>query len=103
MVTSPRTKAPWRPRTPTAPRRAAAAAIRAAIAEGVVPPPVDKEADGQAEAPEGWVLTRLHRVRERNRDLVRRRKERALARLGRLACEACGFDFAEHYGEHGHG
>jgi 5-methylcytosine-specific restriction protein A len=49
------------------------------------------------------MLTRLHRVRERNREIVRRRKEQAMARLGRLACEACGFDFAERYGERGWG
>jgi 5-methylcytosine-specific restriction enzyme A len=81
----------------------AAAAIRAAIAEGVVPSLADEEEDGQAEAPEGRVLTRLHRVRERNRDLVRRRKEKALARFGRLRCEVCGFDFVARYGEHGEG
>jgi 5-methylcytosine-specific restriction protein A len=49
------------------------------------------------------VLTRIHHVRERNRDIVKKRKEQALARHKRLACEACRFDFAACYGEHGQG
>jgi 5-methylcytosine-specific restriction enzyme A len=84
--------------------RAAADAIRAAVKAGEIFPPARGEEDeGQEEASEGRVLTRLHRVRERSRDLVRRRKERALARHGRLACEACGFDPAGRYGERGRG
>jgi 5-methylcytosine-specific restriction protein A len=59
--------------------------------------------DGVEEAAEGRVLTRLHRIRERNRALVETRKARALAETGRLECEVCDFDFASRYGERGHG
>lgn len=52
---------------------------------------------------EGEVLTRLHLTRERCPRAVRRKKERALAETGRLACEACGFDFAAVYGPLGTG
>jgi 5-methylcytosine-specific restriction enzyme A len=56
-----------------------------------------------AEAEEGRVLTRMHRVRERNRELVKRKRDVVLRETGRLACEACGFDFNDKYGEHGRG
>lgn len=56
-----------------------------------------------AEAEEGKVLTRLHRFRERNRDLVQKRKQRALKQYGRLFCEACEFDFSAVYGDAGEG
>jgi 5-methylcytosine-specific restriction protein A len=48
--------------------------------------------------PEGRILFRLHRSRERNRNLVRRAKERAKQQHGRLACVVCDFDFAAVYG-----
>jgi len=50
------------------------------------------------EAAEGRVLTRLHRTRERSRKLVEAKKRSVLAVGGRLACEACGFDFGKFYG-----
>lgn len=53
---------------------------------------------GFQEAEEGRVLTRLHRVRERNRKLITSRKKLALKKSGRLVCEACGFDFTTKYG-----
>jgi 5-methylcytosine-specific restriction enzyme A len=55
------------------------------------------------EAEEGRVITALHRSYERNSALVQAKKRRALAALGKLACEACGFDFQERYGERGDG
>lgn len=55
------------------------------------------------EATEGKVLTRLHRVRERSRALVDRKKKQALAKYGKLECEACGFDFQQRYGNAGTG
>jgi len=58
---------------------------------------------GIQEAEEGRVLTRLHRQRERSRRLVEARKAQALKQLGRLFCEACGFDFAATYGAVGDG
>jgi 5-methylcytosine-specific restriction enzyme A len=65
------------------------------------PLPVDTDED--FEAPEGHVLTRLHRQRERNRALVAAKKQRILAATGHLRCEVCGFDFATTYGERGKG
>lgn len=50
------------------------------------------------EAPEGKVLTRLHRTRERSPALVKSRKKQAMKIHGRLFCEGCGFDFGEQYG-----
>lgn len=55
------------------------------------------------EAAEGRVITRLHRARERNRKLVDKKKKQALAKHGKLACEACGFDFKATYGSAGEG
>jgi 5-methylcytosine-specific restriction enzyme A len=59
--------------------------------------------EGEDEAVEGRLLFRRHRVRERDRRLVDRKKQRALHELGRLLCEVCGFDFERSYGKHGQG
>ncbi len=59
--------------------------------------------DPDDEFPEGRILTRLHKMRERNRALVNTKKRRVLAETGRLECEACGFDFHKFYGEAGKG
>lgn len=84
----------------------AAAAIRAVLIGGGSLPDVSRyedEEEGQLEAQEGKLLTRLHRFRERSRTLVLRRKEQALRQHGRLFCQACGFDFQQVYGERGKG
>jgi 5-methylcytosine-specific restriction protein A len=60
------------------------------------------EDDGE-EAEEGKVLTRLHRIRERDRSIVERRKVKALREDGVLSCQACRFDFETQYGERGNG
>lgn len=74
-------------------------AIRATIAahEGDHELVGDDEPDIQ-EAEEGRVLTRLHRVRERNRKLIEAKKKLALKETGQLICEACGFNFVYKYG-----
>ncbi|MFZ4685379.1 MAG: HNH endonuclease [Hyphomonadaceae bacterium] len=56
-----------------------------------------------AEATEGALVTRLHRIRERDPEIVRRKKADALKRHGKLSCDACGFDFAARYGARGEG
>lgn len=61
------------------------------------------EGYSEPEAAEGRLLTRLHRVRERAPKLVRQKKEKVLETHGRLACEACGFDFERSYGDRGKG
>jgi 5-methylcytosine-specific restriction enzyme A len=77
--------------------RRVADAIRAAGESSRLPtiPEADEE---DIEADEGRLLTRLHRVRERDRKIVERKKAGVLARQGFLACEVCKFDFAVTYG-----
>lgn len=55
------------------------------------------------EAEEGRVVTVLHLRHERNAALVKARKQSALKKLGKLECEACGFDFHARYGGRGEG
>lgn len=67
-----------------------------------------KEQDGSVQSedeefPEGRVLSRLHRLRERNATLVKNKKKQVLKAQGKLVCEICGFDFKEFYGDLGEG
>jgi 5-methylcytosine-specific restriction enzyme A len=78
-----------------------ASAIREAAAAGISPQPDDD--DEMAEALEGRLLTRMHLTRERNRVLIRKKREAVLRETGRLACEVCSFDFSTTYGTHGTG
>lgn len=59
--------------------------------------------DENEEFAEGRVLTLLHKRRERNPKLVRKKKAQVRAETGTLACEACGFDFRAAYGVLGDG
>jgi 5-methylcytosine-specific restriction enzyme A len=52
---------------------------------------------------EGQVLYKLHKVRERDADIVRSKKKQVFALLGMLPCEACVFDFQKFYGDIGKG
>lgn len=81
--------------------QAVARAIRSALPEhsAAVSAPIDED----DEAPEGRVLARLHRTRERNRKLIEKKKAAVLRATGRLACEVCAFDFGERFGELGQG
>ena len=54
-----------------------------------------------AEAPEGMLLTRLHRGKERNRKIVEMKKEQEFYTNGALKCEACRFDFQIIYRKRG--
>lgn len=77
--------------------RRVADAIRSADAAFELP--IVPEADeDDIEADEGRLLTRLHRVRERDRRLVERKKAGVLSSNGALSCEVCRFDFAATYG-----
>lgn len=53
------------------------------------------------DVPEGRLLFRWHRTRERNRGVVDRKKQSVLDAGGRLECEACGFNFGRQYGSAG--
>lgn len=82
----------------------AAQEIRAQISDGgKINPHFFDESVGDITAPEGQVFARTHYERERNPALVRRKKAAVLAEKGRLACEACGFDFKKIYGDRGQG
>jgi 5-methylcytosine-specific restriction protein A len=85
--------------------RVIAAAIRVAhLALSVaLPDSTDSHEDDADVFPEGLILTRLHRLRERNQNIVRRKKERTLAEFGKLECEVCEFDFVNAYGQLGDG
>jgi 5-methylcytosine-specific restriction protein A len=59
--------------------------------------------DDEFESQEGKLLTKVHRSRERNRTIIKKKKDKVLKETGRLQCEGCGFDFSETYGKHGQG
>ncbi|WP_329287418.1 HNH endonuclease [Streptomyces sp. NBC_01455] len=63
----------------------------------------DEELDDDFSAPEGRLLLRRHRARERNKSLRKKKIDSVLRKGGSLACEACGFDFEEIYGDRGAG
>ena len=48
-------------------------------------------------------LFRLHRTRERNSSLVKRKKAQVLEEVGYLSCGVCGFSFSDFYGSVGEG
>jgi predicted HNH restriction endonuclease len=80
---------------------AVAQSIREALARAQVDETIaDLAEDWIEEAEEGRVITGLHRSHERSSALIVAKK---LGALGRLACEACGFDFHEQYGDRGEG
>ncbi len=79
-----------------------AAAIRA-NARALNPDQAAQEECDIKDAPEGRLLTRMHRVRERNRALVERKKRQAASAGHGLRCQGCGFEFAAAYGPHGVG
>lgn len=80
--------------------RATAAAIRANLTT-ISADEARAEEPEISEAEEGRVLSRVHRIRERNTKLRAVRCARALEEAGSLACEACGFDFEAIYGNRG--
>ncbi|MFC7526132.1 HNH endonuclease [Parapedobacter sp. GCM10030251] len=82
--------------------------IRATLAqenlvEELKVPITEDEEEDEYSAPEGELLYRLHRYRERNRALVNKKKKEHLKKHGSLACELCSFDFEKTYGDVGKG
>ncbi|MFF6862951.1 HNH endonuclease [Streptomyces ardesiacus] len=66
--------------------------------------PLDEDEDlDDYSAPEGRLLMSRHRRRERNKGLRKKKIAAVLKQGGTLACEACGFDFEEVYGDRGSG
>lgn len=60
-------------------------------------------AEDEDEFPEGKILTRLHKYKERHSRAASNKKTSVLRETGRLTCEACGFDFSDCYGLLGQG
>ena len=76
-----------------------AVAIRAKIKEFANTAEVAGDDEPEiTQAPEGKLLTRTHRVRERRPELVAACKKRAKKLHGFLACAACSFNFGNIYG-----
>jgi len=86
-------------------RREHLAAVARAIRENVrgMEEVLRYEEEAEEEFPEGRILYRLHRLRERDSRLVRKAKEAWLQKHGRLVCSVCAFDFASFYGSLGDG
>ncbi|MCO5235222.1 MAG: HNH endonuclease [Chitinophagaceae bacterium] len=61
------------------------------------------EEDDEISFPEGKEIYRLHKSKERNKELIRLAKERHLKNDEKLSCQVCGFSFVNTYGEIGHG
>ena len=55
------------------------------------------------EGEEGQILTRVHKERERDRKLVRKKKDGFMKEHGSVFCEACDFNFGDIYGSRGEG
>lgn len=56
------------------------------------------EEQNNEEFSEGKILTRLHKYRERDSKIVKKKKNSVLNKENKLVCEVCNFDFAEFYG-----
>ena len=59
----------------------------------------NREMDGQF--PEGKIVERIHKSRERNSKVVRLAKNNFKLKYGKLFCEVCKFDFEKKYGKVG--
>jgi|SRR5471030_315643 len=81
-------------------RSATASSILAFVAAPAETPLMsnDDVVDEFIEAEEGRLLTRIHRTRERNKQLVRKFKQHVRATRGGLVCEGCGLEAADKYG-----
>jgi len=77
-----------------------AQAIRAGYRADAAQPGSESD-DEEGEFSEGKVAYRLHRHRERSRELVRAKKAQVKRTTGSLKCEVCLFDFELVYGEVG--
>ena len=64
-------------------------------------PEAQEDFGDEEEASEGRVLTRTHKIRERNQAIVKKKKRSVLKKTGALKCEVCSFDFKETYGKLG--
>ena len=63
----------------------------------------DEEDDDIEEVKEGRVIYKLHKYRERDPKLNKKKKDQYFKRTGKLECEVCKFDFYKVYGDLGLG
>jgi 5-methylcytosine-specific restriction protein A len=63
----------------------------------------DDEDDEVHSVKEGRVIYKLHKYRERDNSINKKKKEATLRETGKLECEVCNFDFNQKYGELGFG
>ena len=85
-------------------RSALSELARAISQQASAPENVSGYVDEVEEAfPEGRILYRAHRSRERNASLVRKAKAACTRTYGVLECQVCGFSFAAVYGSLGEG
>lgn len=61
---------------------------------------ISKEYNKESE--EGNVIYKMHKKRERDGKLPKRKKEEVYNKLGKLSCEVCDFDFYKKYGKRGY-
>ena len=73
------------------------------ITEIPEPEKVVAEEDDEFAFPEGKEIFRIHKSKERNRELIKAAKEIRLQTDEKLCCQVCGFSFIDKYGELGEG
>jgi len=61
----------------------------------------DKNKEIAGEFPEGKIVERIHRSRERSSKVISAAKSNFKLKNGRVFCEVCGFDFEKEYGDIG--
>jgi predicted HNH restriction endonuclease len=80
-----------------------ASAIRSSIESTEIPRGEWTQEEEEQTGQEGRLLTRLHRYRERDGKLSRRKKEHVLKETGKILCEGCDLDSEKKYGTAGIG
>jgi 5-methylcytosine-specific restriction protein A len=63
----------------------------------------DEEDDEITSVKEGRVIYKLHKLRERDAKINKKKKDSYLRENGKLDCEVCGFEFFSTYGDLGNG
>lgn len=64
---------------------------------------IEDDLEREYGAKEGSVIYKLHKYRERNSAIVKKKKDKELREFGKLECEVCGFIFNSKYGDLGSG
>lgn len=77
--------------------------IKSWVSEDYPDDVVDLDDDLDFEVEEGRLLTKIHRYKERDRSIIKKKKDYVYKTSGSLSCECCGFDFQSKFGELGDG